>query len=57
MKRIVLLMVGIFMALVVAAPMVSAQSNGGAPWGRLGNDRSKPWRLPRQLRVPLQPRL
>ena len=31
MKRIVLLMVGIFMALVVAAPMVSAQSNGGAP--------------------------
>ena len=31
MKRIVLLMVGIFMALVVAAPMVSAQSNAGAP--------------------------
>jgi hypothetical protein len=32
MKRIVLLMVGIFMALVVAAPMVLAQSdNGGAP--------------------------
>jgi hypothetical protein len=32
MKRIVLLMVGILLALVVAAPMVSAQSaNGGAP--------------------------
>jgi hypothetical protein len=32
MKRIVLLMVGILSALVVAAPMVSAQSdNGGAP--------------------------
>jgi hypothetical protein len=31
MKRIVLLMVGIFMALVVAAPMVFALPNGGAP--------------------------
>jgi hypothetical protein len=31
LKRIMLLMVGIFMALVVAAPMVSARSNGGAP--------------------------
>ncbi len=31
MKRKVLLMVGIVVALVVAAPMVSAQSNGGAP--------------------------
>ncbi len=31
MKRIVLLMVGILLALVVAAPMVSAQSQGGKP--------------------------
>jgi hypothetical protein len=31
MKRIVLMMVGIVLALVVAAPMVSAQSNGGKP--------------------------
>jgi hypothetical protein len=31
MKRIMLLMVGIFMALVVAAPMVSARSNREAP--------------------------
>jgi hypothetical protein len=31
MKRIMLLTVGIFIALVVAAPMVSARSNGGAP--------------------------
>lgn len=31
MKRIVLMIVGILLALVVAAPMVSAQSNGGAP--------------------------
>jgi hypothetical protein len=31
MKRIVLMIVGILLALVVATPMVSAQSNGGAP--------------------------
>lgn len=31
MKRIVLLVVGVLLALVVAAPMVSAQPNGGAP--------------------------
>jgi len=31
MKRILLMMVGILLALVVAAPMVSAQSNGGKP--------------------------
>jgi len=31
MKRIMLLVVGILMALVVAAPMVSAPSNGEAP--------------------------
>jgi len=31
MKRIVLMIVGILSALVVAAPMVTAQSNGGAP--------------------------
>jgi len=31
MKRIVLIIVGILLALVVATPMVSAQSNGGAP--------------------------
>jgi hypothetical protein len=31
MKRVVLMMFGILVALVMAAPMVSAQSNGGAP--------------------------
>jgi hypothetical protein len=31
MKRIVLMLVGILSALIVAVPMVSAQSNGGAP--------------------------
>jgi hypothetical protein len=30
-NRIVLMVVGIFLALVVAAPMVAAQSNGGKP--------------------------
>ena len=31
MRRIVLMLVGILSALIVAVPMVSAQSNGGAP--------------------------
>lgn len=31
MKRIVLMLVGILSALIVTVPMVSAQSNGGAP--------------------------
>ena len=36
MKRILLMIVGILSALVVAAPMVSAQSNGGAPGDATG---------------------